>query len=289
MAVSASSLKLPAPAKINLFLHVTGRRSDGYHNLETLLVPIDFCDRITLSPRAATDVVRTGGGVGIAAQDDLALRAARLLQQRCGVELGVEIELEKCIPIGSGLGGGSSDAATVLLGLNRMWRLGLDRRALMAFALELGADVPFFVFGEPAFAHGIGEKLQSFSMPPVWFVVLTPRIEVSTALVFAARELTRKTPSAKICAFSEAYGGNDLQAVAVSRFPEISDCLALLSREAPHAVRVAMSGSGASVFAAFADENAALESLSRATRGGEVRGFVARSLNRHPLQQFAAP
>jgi 4-diphosphocytidyl-2-C-methyl-D-erythritol kinase len=288
MAVSASSLTLPAPAKINLFLHVTGRRNDGYHTLETLLVPIDFCDRITLSLRTGPGIRRTGDGEGIAPEADLAVRAARLAQRRFGVDQGVEIDIQKRIPIGSGLGGGSSDAATVLLGLNRMWRLGLDRRTLMALALELGADVPFFVFGEPALAHGIGEALQSFSVPPIWFVVLTPPIEVSTALIFAASELTRQTPSAKISAFSEAYGGNDLQAVAVSRFPEISACLALLSREAPRDVRVAMSGSGASVFAAFADENAARESLSRATRGGEVQGFVARSLNRHPLQQFAA-
>lgn len=289
MAVSAPSLTLPAPAKVNLFLHVTGRRNDGYHTLETLLVPVDFCDRIALSLRKDPDVVRTGDRKGIAPADDLAVRAARLLQRRCGVEQGVEIDIRKRIPIGSGLGGGSSDAATVLLGLNRMWRLGLDRRALMALALELGADVPFFVFGEPAFAHGIGEALRAFSVPPIWFVVLSPSIEVSTATIFAARELTRYTPSAKISIFSEAYGGNDLQAVAVSRFPEISACLALLAREAPHDVRVAMSGSGASVFAAFADENAARESLSRATRGSDVQGFVARSLNRHPLQQFAAP
>ncbi|HTS22926.1 MAG TPA: 4-(cytidine 5'-diphospho)-2-C-methyl-D-erythritol kinase [Casimicrobiaceae bacterium] len=285
---ATAPLKLPAPAKINLFLHVTGRRSDGYHSVETLLVPLDYCDWITLSLRPAREITRSRGPAAVPVDDDLAVRAARLLQRRCGVEHGVDIELEKRIPIGGGLGGGSSDAATVLLGLNRLWGLGLDRRALMSFALELGVDVPFFVFGAPAFAHGIGERLESFSLPATWFVILAPRAQASTARIFAAPELTRQTPSAKIPAFSEAYGGNDLQAVAVSRFPGIADQLAALSRAAPQGIRVAMSGSGASVFAAFAEEEAAVESLSRATRAGEIEGFVARALNRHPLHQFAA-
>ncbi len=284
-----ASLRLPAPAKINLFLHVTGRRSDGYHTLETLLVPIDRCDWITLTACAGPDISRTRGNDAVAPQDDLVVRAAQFLQRRCGVEHGAEIAVEKHIPIGGGLGGGSSDAATVLLGLNRLWELGLDRRKLMALALEIGADVPFFVFGAPAFARGIGEVLEAFTVPSTWFVVLTPRAQVSTALIFAAPELTRQTPSARIQAFPDAYGGNDLQAVAVSRFPEISAPLAALSREAPRGVRVAMSGSGASVFAAFADEVAAVQTLSRAARACGIAGFVARALDRHPLQHFAAP
>ena len=287
--MSGTSLKLPAPAKINLFLHVTGRRPDGYHTLETLLVPIARCDWVTLTLRPDMDVVRRRGNEEIAPQDDLAVRAARLLQRRCDARRGVDIELDKRIPLGGGLGGGSSDAATVLLGLNRLWHLGLDGAALMAIALELGADVPFFIFGAPAFARGIGEVLESFSVPPTWFVVLSPRTPVSTALVFAAPELTRHTPSAKIRAFSEAYGGNDLQAVAVSRFPEISTGLAALSPEARQGIRVAMSGSGGSVFAVFADEGSAVETLSRVARERGVQGFVARSLDRHPLQHFAAP
>lgn len=287
--MSGTFLKLPAPAKINPFLHVTGRRADGYHTLETLLVPIACCDWITLRLRADTDVVRSRGNEQVAPQDDLALRAARLLQRRCGASRGVDIELDKRIPVGAGLGGGSSDAATVLLGLNRLWDLRLRRGDLMALALELGADVPFFVFGAPAFACGIGEVLESFSVPPTWFVVLTPRTHVSTALVFAAPELTRHTPSAKIRAFSEAYGGNDLQAVAVSRFPEISTGLAALSREARQGVRVAMSGSGGSVFAAFADQGSAVKTLSRVARESGLLGFVARALDRHPLRHFAAP
>jgi len=288
MAVTAqASLTLPAPAKLNCFLHVTGRRSDGYHTLETLLVPIDRCDWITLTSRRGNEIVRVRGVEDIAPEDDLAVRAARRLQCHCAVDRGVAIDIDKRIPLGGGLGGGSSDAATVLLGLNRLWGLGLARATLMSLAAELGADVPFFVFGEPALASGIGEALEPFSVPPTWFAVLTPHVAVSTAAIFAAPELTRHTPSAKMRVFSEAYGGNDLQPVAVSRFPEISTCLAALAREAPSDVKVAMSGSGSSVFAAFACEQAAAQTLSRAERPEDSTGFVARALDRHPLHRFA--
>jgi len=289
MAVSAAAAKLtlPAPAKLNLFLHVTGRRSDGYHTLETLLVPIDRCDRITLTPRDGPEIVRGRGQTEVATDDDLAVRAARLLQRHCSVARGIAIDVEKRIPAGGGLGGGSSDAATVLLGLNHLWQLGLSRAALMALALELGADVPFFIFGEAALARGIGELLERVSVPPTWFAVLTPPLQVSTAMIFAAPELTRQSPSAKIRVFPEAYGGNDLQAVAVSRFPEIAACVDALARETSG--KVAMSGSGSSVFAAFTEEDAAVRTLSRAARAGCGEGFVARALDCHPLQQFAAP
>lgn len=287
--IAPRTLTLPAPAKLNLFLHVTGRRSDGYHTLETLMVPIDYSDRISVTLREGSDIVRTRGIDGVAPEDDLAVRAARLLQRHAAVTKGVTIEVEKRIPAGGGLGGGSSDAAAVLLGLNRLWQLDLKRGELMALALELGADVPFFVFGEPAFARGIGEVLEAFSVPPTWFAVLTPRVQVPTAAIFAAPELTRNTPSARIDVFSEAYGGNDLQRVALSRFREISACVDALSREAPRGARVAMSGSGGSVFAALADEETAVDTLSRAVRAGAVTGFVARALDRHPLHSFAAP
>jgi 4-diphosphocytidyl-2-C-methyl-D-erythritol kinase len=290
MAVSApATLTLPAPAKLNLFLHVTGHRSDGYHTLETLLVPIDHCDRITLGLRAGSEIVRTRGPAGVSSEDDLTVRAARLLQRHCGVARGVAIDVEKRIPVGGGLGGGSSDAATVLVGLNRLWHLGLTHDALMALALELGADVPFFVFGEAALARGIGETLERVSVPPTWFAVLTPPVQVSTAAIFAAPELTRQTRSARIQVFSEAYGGNDLQTVAASRFPEIAACLDALSREVRGGVPVGMSGSGSSVFAAFAEEDAAVRTLSRAAHAVGGTGFVARALDHHPLQHFAAP
>jgi len=293
------ALLLPAPAKLNLFLHVTGRRADGYHTLESLLVLIGRGDVVSLSLRDDADVVRLRGAAGVPAEDDLAVRAARLLQRSCGVAQGVTIAIDKRLAIGGGIGGGSSDAATVLLGLNRLWQLGLSRPELMRLALELGADVPFFVFGETARAHGVGEMLEPVSLPQTWFAVLSPPIVVSTRTIFEALELTRHSQSAKMAVFSEGYGRNDLQAVAVARFPEIAGCLAALSRVAP-ASEARMTGSGASVFAAFASEYAAQQALSRMPRvtestdgniggnAGETAGFVARALNRHPLWSFAS-
>lgn len=285
MAVTVTgALKLPAPGKLNLFLHVTGRREDGYHTLESLFVPIARGDIITLEARDDGAIVRARGPDGIAPDDDLAVHAARLLQSHCHQKLGVSIGVDKCLPVGGGLGGGSSDAATVMLGLNRLWQLGLSRKVLMALALNLGADVPFFIFGEPAFAQGIGEKLAAVTFPPTWFVVLTPDIEVPTAAIFAAPELTRNSESAKMPVFSEGYGRNDLFSVAAARFPEIARCVDALAHVAPWA-RPRMTGSGACVFAAFAAESAAQQALSGMPRG--IAGFVARSLSRHPLWLYA--
>ncbi|MEP6996299.1 MAG: 4-(cytidine 5'-diphospho)-2-C-methyl-D-erythritol kinase [Betaproteobacteria bacterium] len=293
------ALVLPAPAKLNLFLHLTGRRADGYHTLESLMVLVGRGDVVSLSPRDDGAIVRVRGAVGVLADDDLAVRAARLLRRACGIAHGVTIAVDKHLPIGGGVGGGSSDAATVLLGLNRLWQLALSRHELMRLALELGADVPFFVFGETARARGIGEMLEPVSLPPTWFTVLSPPIEVSTTAMFAAPELTPHSHSAKMAVFSEGYGRNDLQAVAAARFPEIAGCLDALSRVAP-ASGARMTGSGACVFAAFTSENAAQQALSRMPRvtegtgenaggnAGETAGFVARALNRHPLWSFAA-
>jgi 4-diphosphocytidyl-2-C-methyl-D-erythritol kinase len=279
-----TALTLPAPAKLNLFLHVTGRRPDGYHTLESLVVPIDRADLITLSLRDDDVVTRTHGAAGVEVDDDLAVLAARLVQRECGVARGVEIRVDKRVPMGAGLGGGSSDAATVLLGLNRLWRLGLSRATLMGLALKLGADVPFFVFGEPAFARGVGERLQACSVPATWFAVVAPPIHVPTSAIFAATELTRDSESAKMPVFSEGYGRNDLQPVAVARFQEIADALEALRGVASEA-GTRMTGSGACVLAAFANELAAQQALSRLPRG--MTGFVARALDRHPLWSFA--
>jgi 4-diphosphocytidyl-2-C-methyl-D-erythritol kinase len=278
------TLTLPAPAKLNLFLHVTGRRPDGYHTLESLFVLIAHGDSITLSMRDDGAVVRTRGPAAVAHDDDLAVRAARMLQRHCDGGQGVSIGVDKRLPMGGGLGGGSSDAGTVLLGLNRLWGLGLSRVELMQLALQLGADVPFFVFGQSAFARGVGERLQATTFPTTWFTVITPSIEVSTATIFSAPELTRNSESAKMAVFSEGYGRNDLYSVAAARFPEISRCLDALSRESAGA-GARMTGSGACVFAAFAAEDAAQQALSRMPSG--VTGFVARSLARHPLWLYA--
>ena len=237
----AAILTLPAPAKLNLFLHITGRRSDGYHTLESLFVLVDHGDIVSLARREDDAIVRSQGPANVPADADLAVAAAQLLKRECKVSSGITIGIDKRIPMGGGLGGGSSDAATVLLGLNRLWGLGLSRAALMDFARELGADVPFFVFGRPAFATGVGEMLTPVSLPPTCFVVLVPAVQVQTASIFAAAELTRNSPSVRIIVFSEGYGRNDLQAVAIARFAHIADCLAALEHT-PHVTGARMTG-----------------------------------------------
>ncbi|HEY1327699.1 MAG TPA: 4-(cytidine 5'-diphospho)-2-C-methyl-D-erythritol kinase [Casimicrobiaceae bacterium] len=274
-----SSLVVPAPAKVNLFLHVTGRRSDGYHTLESLFVLVDIADTLSLTLRDDGAVRRTNDVASVPAADDLALRAAHALQRASGTRLGVDYALDKRIPIGAGLGGGSSDAATMLLALDRLWSLGWSRDALAGIALSLGADVPFFIGGEPALARGIGEALEPMSVPPLWLVVAVPSVHVPTAAIFAARELTRDTPSAKMNVFSAAYGRNDLEPVAAARFPEVAAALTSLRRVAPHA---RMSGSGAAVFASFESEHDA-----RAAASQVPSASVVRTLARHPLASFA--
>jgi 4-diphosphocytidyl-2-C-methyl-D-erythritol kinase len=281
----APVLVVPAPAKLNLFLHVTGRRGDGYHTLESLFVMLDYCDTVTLARRDDGAVVRTRDLPGVDADADLAVRAARALRQETGTRYGVDLAIDKRIPQGGGLGGGSSDAATVLLALNRLWQLGLSRAALMRIGLALGADVPFFVYGAPAIARGIGERLKAVSLPPLWVTVVAPPVVVPTAAIFGAPELTRATPSAKMDVFSEGYGRNDLQAVAVARFPDIAASLAPLHLRSPWA---RMTGSGGCVFARFASEAEAAAALDAARDAlPAARGFVARTLARHPLAAFA--
>src|SRR4051794_11442947 len=202
-APKPSSLTLPAPGKLNLFLHVTGRRQDGYHTLESVFVPIAYGDTVSLRLRGDGEVVRTSTSAAIPEDTDLAVRAARLLRERAGVTRGISLEVRKRLPIGGGLGGGSSDAATVLLGLNLLWDLRLTRSELMKLGLELGADVPFFIYGQAAFARGIGEDLVAVSVPPLWALVAAPPVNVPTAVVFAAPELTRNSVSAKIPVFPE--------------------------------------------------------------------------------------
>ena len=279
------TLIVPAPAKLNLFLHVTGRRPDGYHFLESLFVALDFGDTLSLACRDDDRIVRTVDLPGVPAAADLAVRAAQALQRETGCRRGVDIAVRKRIPIGGGLGGGSSDAASVLLALNRLWALNLSRDALMRIGVALGADVPFFIFGWPAIARGIGERLTAASLPPMWVAVLAPPVTVPTAVVFGAPELTRNSASAKMDVFSEGYGRNDLQAVAVARFPGIAGALAGLSRRSPSA---RMTGSGGCMFARFASEAEASAALAVARDAApDAQGFVARTLARHPLAAFA--
>lgn len=272
---------LPAPAKLNLFLHVTGRRADGYHLIETVFELIDWADRVSLRLREDGAIVRADPLPGVAADQDLAVRAARLLAERSGTRLGVEISVDKRLPIGGGLGGGSSDAATTLIVLNRLWGLHWPRARLLELALRLGADVPAFVFGENALGEGVGERLSALELPAAWYLVLVPPAAVSTRDVFSDNALTRNTKRLKIPPFFSGLGANDLEPVAVKRSPEIAAHLAWLRARRPQA---RMTGSGACVFAEFASQAEAQGVLGELP--GTMRGFVTRGLERHPLFDF---
>ncbi len=271
-----------APAKLNLFLHVVGRRPDGYHLLQTLFRFIDLHDTLHFTLREDGAVHRTNSVEGVAEEQDLCVRAARLLQRETGCTLGVDITLEKRIPLGGGLGGGSSDAATTLLALNKLWNLGLSRARLMQLGLTLGADVPVFIFGENAFAEGVGEQLQAYPLSEAWYVVLFPPVHVSTAQVFAHPELTRDTISLRIRGLSLQALHNDLQSVVCGLYPEVAQHIAWLAQFA----KAHMTGSGACVFAEFASAEQAQAVLEQLPP--DMRGVVARGLPHHPLRDFAA-
>ena len=271
----------PAPAKLNLFLHVVGRRADGYHLLQTLFRFIDYGDRLSFSPRTDGAVVLTTPLPGVPSETDLTVRAARLLQSETGCSKGVDIRLEKHLPLVGGLGGGSSDAATVLLALNHLWQLGLPRQRLQEIGLTLGADVPVFVFGRNAFAEGVGEALQAVEVPPAWYVVLQPPVQVPTVAIFGAPELKRDTTPMHAGDWQPGVGGNDLEPVAVARFPVVAEHLRWLETFG----NARMSGSGACVFAEFADR-ASGEAVVRQCPA-HMRGWLAAGLERHPLYPLA--
>jgi 4-diphosphocytidyl-2-C-methyl-D-erythritol kinase len=282
---------LPAPAKLNLFLHVTGRRSDGYHLLETVFQFIDLEDSLDLCLRNDGLVRRLGPPDDIPVERDLTLRAANALKAATGCRLGVDIVLRKIIPIGAGLGGGSSNAATVLIGLNRLWQLGLDRRQLIEIARPLGADVPVFVFGRNAYATGIGDRFRAIELPARWFVLVMPPVSVATEGVFQDPKLTRSTKPITILGFSgkaPGIGGrNDLQPVVVARQPAVKKALAALKRAAagsiPGADTVRMTGSGACVFAAMDSFEMAQKAASRVLRHNVGSVHVVAGLAKHPL------
>jgi 4-diphosphocytidyl-2-C-methyl-D-erythritol kinase len=279
----------PAPAKLNLFLHVVGRRADGYHLLQSAFVLIDRADRLRFGIRKDGTVRRVNDVPGVPADDDLVVRAARALQAKCGTRLGADIEVEKRIPMGAGLGGGSSDAATTLRALNRLWSAGLDEDALGTLGLALGADVPFFLYGRPAWVEGIGERLRPLAWPAFWYAVLTPPVEVPTGGVFAAAELTRNTEPLKMEDFSahppdflqEPRFRNDMEAVVVARYPEVRAAIEWLAKRAT----ARMTGSGGCVFAAFASREAAQQVLDQLP--ATMKGFVAQGLEHHPLREVS--
>ena len=280
---TVARLSLNAPAKLNLMLHVTGRRADGYHELQTAFQFIDLNDSIELIRREDGRLRRIGGNPDIPPEQDLVLRAARLLQQRCGCTLGVDIRLDKSIPVGGGLGGGSSDAAAVLMGLDRLWQLDLGREELMRIGLELGADVPVFVFGRSAWAEGIGERLQPLDLPEPVYLVIHPGIFVSTAEIFGAKDLTRDCAPITIRAFLEGRGRNVCEPVAARRHPEIAEALGWLGEFA----EARMTGTGACIYAAFPD----MASAGRVKQRVPARwnAFVARGININPVAKRCFP
>ena len=282
----------PAPAKLNLFLHVTGRRPDGYHLLQTVFQLLDHGDRLHFEVRDDDVVRRTTVVPGVPESADLIVRAAHLLkdavrEKQQNANLGVNIAIDKRLPMGGGLGGGSSDAATTLIALNHLWKTRLTRAELMALGLRLGADVPFFLFGKNAFAEGVGEELIAVETPDCWYVVIEPGVVVPTAAIFSDPELTRNTKAVRISDFSKAsicFGKNDLQVVATKLFPPIDQAINWLSQYGD----ARMTGSGACVFCAFPHEQQADEVLKAAAKTGSTqwKTWKSKAIERHPLSHL---
>lgn len=277
MISGASATVWPAPAKLNLMLRVLGRRADGYHRLQTVFQFIDYCDRLRFELREDGAIHRCAEVPGVPASADLTVRAARALQAHCGSRLGADIHLDKTLPMGGGLGGGSSDAATTLVALNRLWGLDLAEDELAAVALPLGADVPVFVRGRAAWGEGVGEQLTPVDLPEPWYLVLIPPVQVSTAAVFSHPELTRDSRPVKLSDFIAGDRRNDCLDVVRQGYPEVAAALDWLQN-----VGVGqLTGTGGCVFAAFEDQRSALSARARVP--SHYQAFVARGLNRSPL------
>lgn len=272
------ALELPAPAKLNLFLHVLGRRSDGYHDLQTVFQFLEFGDSLRFTPAPAGEYQLEGITGELAGEDNLVLRAARLLAQESGYSGGVHIHLHKRIPVGGGLGGGSSDAATTLAGLNRLWNLNVPDNELAALGQRLGADVPVFLFGHAAWAEGTGEKLTPINPPEPNYLVIHPGISVATAQIFSAPQLTRSTAATKIAAFPGPGFKNDCESVVCSLYPEVAEALHWLRAR----VTGRLTGTGSCVFAELSSREEAERILTQLPAGW--RGFVTRGCNESPLQ-----
>ena len=280
--MSAPLQWFPAPGKLNLFLHVLGRRTDGpnagMHELQTVFRLIDRCDRVGIGLREDGEI----GFSGDFGEENLCVKAARLLKKESGTRKGADLQLEKHLPVGGGLGGGSSDAATVLLVLNRLWNLNLSRAELMQLGVRLGADVPLFVYGRNALGEGVGERLQGLDLGPAWYLVLMPQVSVSTKEIFSDGALTRDTKPLTMAPFLSGQGRNDLEPIALRRYPEIAEHLAWLRKRSQQA---RMTGSGACVFAEFSRQEDAVALHGQLPPA--MRGFVAQGLELHPLHDWA--
>ncbi len=266
-------LTLPAPAKLNLMLHITGRRADGYHELQTLFQFLDYGDELGFRLREDGQIRLLTELPGVDHESNLIVRAARLLQRESGCTLGADIQLTKRLPMGGGIGGGSSDAATTLLGLDHLWQLQLGEDRLAELGLSLGADVPVFVRGRAAFAEGVGERLQPVDLPEPWFLVIAPQVSVSTAEIFADPELTRNTPAITVRSLLAGGGHNDCQPMVEKRYPEVRNALSLLNKFVP----ASMTGTGACVFGSFPNEGEA--DKVRRQLPDTLPSFVARGRN----------
>lgn len=276
--MNSADWQWPAPAKLNLFLHITGRRADGYHLLQTVFQFIDYSDTIRYHPRADGSIRRLSELAGVPAELDLVVRAAELLRRHVGIDSGIGIEVTKRLPMGGGLGGGSSDAATTLVALNAIWRCGLSVDTLAALGLQLGADVPVFVRGHAAWAEGVGEQIVPVTLPEPWFVVVVPDAHVETRQIFNASDLTRNKHPIKIRDFLEGPTENVCQSLVSSNYPEVAKALEWLAQFG----QARMTGTGACVFAAFPTERAALDAAERKPAGWQV--IVAKGLNENPLR-----
>ncbi|MGN5519259.1 4-(cytidine 5'-diphospho)-2-C-methyl-D-erythritol kinase [Halopseudomonas sp. Lyrl_26] len=275
--MNRATLSLPAPAKLNLFLHITGRRADGYHLLQTLFQFLDHGDTLHFTPREDGQIRLLTELPGVATEDNLILRAARRLQQVSGTRLGADIVLDKRLPMGGGIGGGSSDAATTLVGLDHLWQTDLGEDRLAALGLELGADVPVFVRGRAAWAEGVGEQLTPVEVDEPWYLVVVPPCHVSTAEIFSDERLTRDTTPITLAAFREHGGRNDCLPVVTARYPEIRNTLILLNKFC----EAKMTGTGSCLFGAFPNEREA--DKVRARLPATLQAFVAKGCNTSPL------
>ncbi|MFO1390451.1 4-(cytidine 5'-diphospho)-2-C-methyl-D-erythritol kinase [Cellvibrio sp.] len=279
--VSKGTLELLSPAKLNLFLHITGRRPDGYHNLQTLFQLLNYGDTLRFKVRTDGEVTLTPAIPGVAFEDNLIIKAVRIFQKYTGSTQGVDIELEKRLPMGGGIGGGSSNAATTLVALNYLWQCGLTGTQLQQLGLQLGADVPVFVNAQTAWAEGVGEALQPIEMPQNWFLVVQPDCHVSTQQIFSHKDLTRDSPNIKVAAFLEQGGENACQALVRRLYPQVDEALNWF---AEHGHSAKLTGTGACVFTQFATAEEARKVLQCLPK--HLPGFVAQGVNQSPLYKL---
>lgn len=273
-------ITISAPAKLNLFLHITGQREDGYHLLQTIFQFLDYADTISLTLREDSHIYRVSDLLGVPEEDDLVVKAAKLLQTYCDSQLGVDISVDKVLPMGGGLGGGSSNAASVLVALNHLWECGLSQEELMQLGVQLGADVPVFIFAQSAWAEGVGERLKSVDLPKKWFLVLKPQINVSTAKVFSNSQLRRDCSTITIRDFLEGQTENVCEKPVREMCPEVDEALNDLAKYGESK----LTGTGACVFAAFDNQEQAEKALSELSKKWD--GFVAKGMNQTPLKEF---